>query len=121
MTTEKRYCLHCQELLKGRSDQRYCDDACRNAFFNEKSKNEHSQVRAIDLALKKNRRILMEFLRTDKIISVTENNLLQKGFDFKYHTHQLRTTSGLQYWFCYDYGYLQRKPCLYIIVKEMMR
>jgi hypothetical protein len=118
MTEEKRYCQYCDELLKGRSDQLYCDDACRNAYFNDKRRSEHKEIRGIDLTLKKNRRILKELLGAKKMISVPENKLLQKGFDLKYHTHFFRTQNGDQYWFCYDYGYLPKSAAMYMIVKE---
>ncbi|HLY68172.1 MAG TPA: hypothetical protein VKR53_00505, partial [Puia sp.] len=118
MTESKRYCLYCDKLLKGRSDQLYCDDACRNAYFNNKRKSEHQEIRSIDLILKKNRRILKELLGANEILSIPENKLLQKGFDFKYHTHFFRSLSGGLYWFCYDYGYLLKRSSLYVILKE---
>jgi len=118
MTEEKRYCHYCDEVLKGRSDQIYCDDRCRNAYFNGQRKSEHKEIRAIDLALKKNRRILKEFLGTNKTINLGETELLQKGFDFRYHTHFFRTHAGELYWYCYEYGYLRKGSSRFMIVRE---
>src|SRR5579862_2377686 len=121
MATEKRYFLYCEKLLRGRSDKLYCDDACRNAYFNEQKKNDHQAIRKVDLALKKNRRILRNVLGDNKTKSVTEKQLLQKGYDFMYHTHFFTTKNEDEYCFCYDYGWLARDGNKYMVVKEMAR
>ncbi|HMH33509.1 MAG TPA: hypothetical protein VK543_10785 [Puia sp.] len=121
MNGEKTYCRYCEKLLKGRSDKMYCDNDCRNAYFNEQSKSEHKDIRIIDLALKKNRRILRDLLGTRKTRSLTEKQLLQKGFNFRYHTHTFITRNDDSYCFCYDYGYLEREDRKYMIVKEIVK
>jgi hypothetical protein len=121
MAAEKRYCLYCEKLLRGRSDKLYCDDACRNSYFNEQKKNDHQAIRAVDLALKKNRRILRDILGDNKTRSVTEKQLLQKGYDFRYHTHFFATKNEDRYCFCYDYGWLAREDNKYMVVKELIK
>ena len=119
MSATRTYCRYCNKALKGRSDKEFCDDSCRNAFNNEVKKEEHKEIRSVDLTLKKNRRILKDLLASNKTRTVTEKQLLVKGFQFKYHTHFFKTRSGDEYCFCYDYGYLLRKEDKYMIVKEL--
>jgi len=120
MGVEKSYCLNCNRLLRGRSDKRFCDDGCRNVYNNERKKDEHGEIRPIDLALKQNRRILKGLLGPRKTKMTTEKNLLQKGFNFKYHTHDFQSRSGNCYHYCYDFGYLQKEDGAYIIVKDTL-
>ena len=82
-------------------------------------KAEHKAYRAIDSALKGNRRILKQLLGENKTRSVTEKQLLQKGFEFKHHTHHFMTRNGEEYLFCYDYGWLPKKDERLMIVKEI--
>jgi hypothetical protein len=119
MQQEKKYCLYCEKLLKGRSDKRYCDDGCRTAFFNEQKKEEHGEIKIIDLTLKKNRRILKTMLGESKTKSVGEKQLLVKGFNFKYCTHVFKNPSGDEYHFCYDYGYRPTRDNKFMIVKQL--
>ena len=119
MAGENSYCLYCNKPLRGRSDKKYCNDDCRNAYFNDQKKIDHKVHRSIDLAVKKNRRILKEILGERKTRSVTEKHLLQKGFNFKFHTHHFITRNDDEYLFCYDYGFLERDDNTYMIVKEI--
>jgi hypothetical protein len=119
MQSEKKYCLYCEKLLKGRSDKRYCNDDCRTAYFNEQKKEEHDEIKTIDLTLKKNRRILKSFLGESKTKSVAEKQLLMKGFNPKYFTHLFKNMAGDEYHFCYDYGYRQKPGNKFMIVKQL--
>lgn len=120
MGSEKSYCLHCDRVLKGRSDKRFCDDGCRNAYNNERKKDEHEDIGPIDLALKQNRRILKGLLGARKTKITTEKSLLQKGFSFKYHTHDFQPRSGNCYHYCYDFGYQEKEEGVYMIVKDLV-
>ena len=117
--SENQVCAFCGKPLKGRSDKKYCNDDCRNAFFNERKKGEDKEIRRIDLALKKNRRILKEMLGSSKTKIVDEKTLLQKGFAFKYFTHMFRNNQKAVYHFCYDYGYTDVDVDRFMIVREI--
>lgn len=119
ISEEKKYCAYCAELLKGRSDKKFCDDGCRNAFFNDLKKEDHEKMRVVELALKKNRKILKEMLGNRKARNVREIELLEKGFQFKYHTHHFTTRNKDTYTYCFEYGYLEREEYTYTIVKEI--
>ena len=48
----------------------------------------------------------MEALNPDGKASVHVNRMLNKGFNFGYHTHQCISRKGIAWHFCYDQGYL---------------
>lgn len=111
-------CLNCQKPLKGRSDKKYCDEACRNDYFNKQKETERKEIRTIDLALKKNRRILKELLGDSESVTIREKKLQEKGFVFHYHTHHVVTKyKQHEYLFCYDYGYHEIEKGLFKIIK----
>jgi len=33
-----RKCLHCNHIIRGRADKKFCDDSCRSAYNNHKVK-----------------------------------------------------------------------------------
>ena len=53
-----RKCLECYEQLKGRADQKFCNDQCRSAYNNRQLVDSNKVIRAINRILKKNYSIL---------------------------------------------------------------
>lgn len=116
---EEKRCLACDKPLKGRSDKKFCDDYCRSAYNNELKSAINNQMRNINNALGKNRRILEELLpENEETAKTTKEKLLQKGFLFKYVTHLYTTKSGKTYHYCYDYGYLPLDNDWYLVVRK---
>lgn len=118
METLSRLCLECGKSLKGRSDKKFCDDYCRNAYNNKAKIEESSYVRNINKNLQRNRRILEELLGKESMVKQPKSNLLNKGFQFHYHTHQYVNRKGNVYYFCYEYGFLPLEGEWYLIVKR---
>lgn len=119
MTTAatKRPCLQCGKTVQGRSDKKFCDDYCRNAFNNAQNADRNNQVRQINAVLLKNRRILESFLRPGEELTKTARiKLAEQGFDFRYFTHQYQNKKGQVYNFCYDLGYLLLEADYILIV-----
>jgi hypothetical protein len=104
--TVDRFCQQCGEKLLGRSNKKFCDDACRSLHHYTANNSPINYVRNVTNTLRRNRRILEEFIPDGKPLRVHRERLLQKGFDFNYHTHVSRTTTGNNYVFCFEYGYL---------------
>jgi predicted nucleic acid-binding Zn ribbon protein len=100
-----RHCLLCQNVLFGRSDKKFCDDHCRNAFHNEQTRITSVQVRAINKILQRNRRILIQF-RANLSNQVSKQELHSAGFNFDYFTHIKPLKGGKSQIFCYEQGYL---------------
>ena len=120
--TNSKVCMACNKSVKGRSDKKFCDDYCRNAFNNKLKAPSNSTVRNINHALRKNRRILQELLApNEKMIKTSLEKLLERGFLFKYTTHTYTNPKGNVYHFCYEYGYLALDGNAYLIVKQKER
>ena len=115
---EKRICLTCGEPVVGRSDKRYCDDGCRNAYNNKLNSVPNNFVRKIDAVLKRNRRVLGEVLGEEKKQKVSRESLLAKGLNFDFFTYQLSNTKGQVYFFVYEYGYLRLGDETFLVVHK---
>lgn len=117
---ESKACPECGEKIKGRSDKKFCSDACRNAWNNRQNADSTNFVRNTNNALKKNRRILAELLEghADGKARVPLKKLSSKGFHFDLMTSLYKTKTGAQYFFCYEYGYLKLEDDTYMVVKR---
>lgn len=117
--TEERKCLYCGKQLRGRIDKKFCDDTCRNSFNNEQNSDANNLVRNINNALRKNRRILKDCIPENAETGRVKRTFLsQKGFQFKYHTHQFANQKGQIYIFCYEFGYLPMDDEWLLIVRS---
>jgi len=114
---EKRTCPECGEVITGRIDKKFCSDMCRNAFNNKVNSDSTNFVRNINNILRKNRRILEENLQGEKT-TLGKQKLIDKGFNFKYYTHQTVTKNNHTYIWCYEFGYLPLDNDLILIVKR---
>lgn len=114
-------CLFCGESVRGRSDKKYCNDFCRNAHNNKLKTETHHAIRGIELALKKNRKVIKELLGKEDYKIISRHKLVQKGFDERYHTHHFASKQGAEYTFCYDYGYREKEDGQVSIVKAFPR
>lgn len=108
-------CLACNEKLIGRSDKKFCNDYCRNAYNNIQNKDPNNFVRRINHILRKNRRILSELNPHGKS-KVSRDQLFELGFNFNYYTNRYLTKSGNAYIFVYDYGYLELDNNMFALV-----
>jgi hypothetical protein len=114
----ERKCLECNDLVHGRSDKKFCSDACRNAYNNKlKSVAGDPYIRKINGILKRNRNILSSF-NTEGKTTIHKSRLLQKGFDTNYYTHRYITRKGSVYYFCYDEGFLPLENDFYMLVRR---
>ncbi|MBI2257942.1 MAG: hypothetical protein HYU67_03480 [Flavobacteriia bacterium] len=112
---ESRICLECSSKLRGRKDQRFCSDFCRNAFNNRLNEDANKYVRRINSILRKNRRILESLNPTGKT-TIDGLILAESGFNFHYYTNIYSTQKGTDYYFCYDYGYRKIDNNQYLLI-----
>ena len=117
MAMEKKLCLECGESFNGRVDKKFCSDLCRNSHNNKLNSDSTNYVRNITNILRKNRRIMTELL-TGETAKVSQQKLIDKGFNFNYHTNITTTKEGKNYTFCYEYGYLPIEGNYYLLVKR---
>jgi len=112
---EKRVCLECGDELRGRKDQKFCSDQCRNTYNNRLHEDANNYVRRVNNILRKNRRILAQLNPKGKII-VDGIRLAEEGFNFHYYTNVYETKQGESYFFCYDQGYKRVERDQYMLV-----
>lgn len=116
---EKRTCIECGESFSGRADKKFCSDLCRNSHNNKLNSDSTNYVRNINNILRKNRRIIEGLLpEGSETLSVSQQKLADKGFNFNYHTNVSTTKNGKTYFFCYEYGYLPIEGNYYLLVKR---
>lgn len=113
-----RVCKECKHTLRGRTDKRFCNDSCRNAFNNRENSKENTVLKKINNQLKRNRKILKELLAEEKMHKTNMKKLLAEGFALNYHTHRITTSNGHEYLFCYEYGVLELGEDYILIVKS---
>ena len=112
-------CHNCGKTLRGRSDKKFCDDACRNNYNNRLKGSVNNFVRNINNVLSKNRRILENILSGhEETATVNKDKLLRLGFQFNYLTNIYTTRSGKTYYYCYDHGYLPLDNDWYLVVRR---
>ena len=115
-----RFCRTCDKPLRGRSDKRFCDDSCRNFFYNHQRSPSNNLARRINHMLAKNRKIIADLLPEGKDrITVHRTKLLEQGFNFRYITHLFLSHSRELYYYCYDVGYLPVEKDFCVLVRTM--
>ncbi len=110
-------CLECGEKIIGRSDKKFCNDACRNAYNNKQNKDSTNLMRNINNKLRKNYRILVETNIEGKT-KTARSKLEGLGFDFDYFTSIKVYKNGSEYRFIYNYGYKLLEEDFVLIVKN---
>ncbi len=111
-------CLECGEKIIGRSDKKFCNDACRNSYNNKQNKDSSNLMRNINNKLRKNFRILSEQNFIDNKAKTSKNKLSLAGFDFRFITHIKTYKNGAQYFFVYDFGYKLLDDDMVLVVKN---
>lgn len=103
----------------GRTDKRFCSDACRNLYHYHTNNAPINYVRNVVNALKRNRRILSE-LNTgpEGKTKVHRDKLIEKGYIFTYHTNTHRTKAGNTYVFCFEQGFLELGENWFMLVRR---
>ncbi len=117
MQEAQRNCLDCGKVLHGRQDKKFCNDYCRNNYYNRQNREQNALIRKVNAVLRKNRQILKALNPTGKG-KVSREELLVKGFDFHYFTNIYITRRGATYYFCYDQGYLPLEDGKYALVEK---
>ncbi len=113
----QRKCLECGELLRGRSDQKYCSDYCRNTYNNRLDVDTKNLIRNTNNRLRKNYKVLTELNKSGKT-KVTRLRLYDRNFDFNFFTSTYTTKAGKIYYYVYDQGYLELENDYYLLIKK---
>ena len=113
----EKQCQECGEKLIGRSDKKFCGDACRSAHHNTQNRDRRKLMRTTNRNLRKNYQIL-ETLNPKGKTKIHKNILLQAGYQFAYVTGLYHTQNGSTYFYVYDQGYLPLGNEYYLLVKK---
>lgn len=115
----QKKCLLCEKPFRGRTDKKFCDDYCRNSYNNSRKMINCTEVRLVNNALAKNRKIL-ECLSNElstKYLKIKKEHLLDLGYMFKYQTQMKNYKNGLNIQFCYDYYYFDLNQVWMVVAK----
>jgi len=112
-----RKCLECYEQLRGRADQKFCNDQCRSAYNNRQLTDSNKVIRTVNRILKKNYSILTA-LNPEGKTTVLLNDLQKKGYRFDYFTCTYLARNSRIYYFCYDMGYCELENNKVVIVRR---
>ena len=110
-------CLECNDPFKGRTDKKFCSDACRNNFNNRQKSDITNRMRQINSILKKNHKVLATLL-DDQQAKPSKEKLFELGFNFNYFTNIYTNKKGMTYYYCYEYGYLPLENNYYFLVRR---
>ncbi len=113
----ERKCLECGEILRGRSDQKFCSDYCRNTYNNKLDVDTKNLIRNTNNRLRKNYKILTELNKSGKT-KVSRLRLYDRNFDFNFFTSTYTTKAGKIYYYLYDQGYLELENDYYLLIKK---
>ena len=100
----ERKCLDCGDIIRGRTDKKFCSDQCRNNYNNRLNRDTNNYVRNVHGLLRKNRRIIAD-LYSDGKRRVHKDALFALGYNFSFFTHIIETAAGQKYHYCFEYGY----------------
>jgi predicted nucleic acid-binding Zn ribbon protein len=100
----ERKCLDCGEIIRGRTDKKFCSDQCRNNFNNRLNRDTNNFVRNVHGLLRKNRRILSDLYSENKM-KVHKDALFALGYNFSFFTHVIESSDGRKFQYCFEYGF----------------
>ena len=104
---ETRHCPVCGEIIKGRSDKKFCGAKCKSSSQYEKRQTQEVYFFKVDKQLKVNRKILKRFNRSG-YTTIRQAELKREGFNPRFHTHYWKNSKGEIYFFVYEYGFLAK-------------
>ena len=102
----EKKCLDCGDVIRGRTDKKFCSDQCRNNYNNRLNRDTNNFVRNVHGLLRKNRRILSDLCAEGKT-RVHKDALFALGYNFSFFTHIIETSRGSRYHYCFEYGYAE--------------
>jgi len=104
----QRCCMYCKSILKGRSDKKYCNLKCKNAYSNPINREREKIFKSDEKKLHKNHETLKMFYELSHgEVFIQIRPLYQQGFDPRFYTGTLdsKNAEGTVY-IIYDYAFL---------------
>ena len=110
-------CPQCGRPVSGRSGKRFCSEACKNGWHNEKTRESRLGRSRIITALSHNHSILEKVLRNG-ILSIDLMTLENMGFRPAYITGYTPARNGNGTCRCFDISYCRSATRVFKIRKE---
>jgi len=113
------FCPICGDKLIGRIDKFFCSASCKAKYHRNKAEERIPVTRPIDHILHRNWTILSEFYRSvgRKKFFVELAKLNRKGFHLNYYTTSALNIEHKQYYYVYDFGWMQFSEKEVLVVK----
>jgi hypothetical protein len=112
-------CKICNNLVKGRSDKKFCSQRCKNYYHINLRKVTAIAVKDIDIILHRNRSILLEVLGKNLLQKKVPRILLEKKkFNFKYTTHWHINSKNKTFFWVYDFGWMSFSDDEILLVRK---
>jgi hypothetical protein len=117
--TVGRVCQHCKDEIQGRSDKKFCNDACRSSFNNIKYSDYNTHVKKVNQRLRNNHRVLQNLLEQHEEKWISETVLMNAGFQFQFYTHVHLHPDGMLFKMVYDCCYTGLERSMYYVAKRL--
>ncbi len=105
--------------MYGRTDKKFCTDACRNVWNNKHRVVISPAVRFINRVLRRNHDILALFFHGDcTTAKARKAQLSALGFNFRYCTAVSRKKNGNTLYYCYEFSYCRLEGDWYCIKRS---
>jgi hypothetical protein len=113
-------CLQCNDTFRGRSDKKFCNDYCRNAYNNQQKKSAPSHQRILHQRLQRNHALLCRYLPEKNVgpICINKNRLTNDGFVWRYCTESRLVNNRNVLYGCYEFRYFSLNERYLILLKE---
>ncbi|MEM6517388.1 MAG: hypothetical protein AAF688_14500 [Bacteroidota bacterium] len=98
-------CAVCGEILRGRTDKKYCSRKCRSVAQYENRLKTETFYLEVDKQLRTNRKILKKY-NLSGYTTIRKSEILKLGFNPRFFTHYWKNTKGDVYLFVYEFGFL---------------
>jgi hypothetical protein len=99
-----RHCQDCGSIISGRTDKKFCDDACRTSYNNRRRQEESAGVRRTDAILRRNRKILQFYAESRAEARLCREHLLASGFRPDFVTRIAADPAGGLIRYYYEFG-----------------
>src|SRR5690625_815397 len=111
-------CLECGDKIIGRIDKNFCNDSCRNTYYNRYNKDVNNVMRSINRRLRKNYNILNQRDVKEGKTKANTGHLEKLCYKFGYFTHLRKYKNGSEYRFIYNIGYKVLENGWLLVVKN---
>lgn len=104
----QRRCMYCKSILKGRSDKKFCNIECKNAYNNPIYRERQKIFKPVEKELHKNHAALEMFYELshgEKFIQIRP--LFQQGFDPRFYIGTMKLSAAGEFvYLVYNYSFL---------------